>query len=359
MSNAWQDLDLEVVVLGPAVVELRGDAPLDEATTFRRAVGGDGGVAALAASRAGAVTALATHVGDDPFGRWLIQRWEAEGLHLDFTREVARPNALAVVGADLHRFTPLPLPQTAAGTLAPADVGRIPWSLARVLLLTGATQAAGPEARAAVARAASEAHAAGVRVVYDAALSPSLWAHAGDQAPRRALEELIPSLDTLVVSAPYGAGRLLGQPAPDAALQAALALGIPHVVVRESPNRKRPADTLVPGAGRPPAGSTEAPHPGEPGPEVACSVASGEPGAEPARVPLSGTPRPADGGRRRSTFDGVLAAALAKGAPLSDAVRAALKATLLPADDALLPTPRSLEALLTPWGRGDLTSGPA
>ncbi len=329
--------ELEVVVLGPAAVELRGDGPLDEAATFHREVGGEGSLAAVVAARAGATTALSTHVGDDPFGRWLIQRWEHEGLHLDFTREVSRPSALEVVGADLHRFAPLPLSQTAAATLTPAEVASIPWELARVLVVTGAAQAAGPEALAAVTRAASQAHAAGVRVLYDPALSPSLWAHAGDRAPRRALEALIPALDTLVVGAPYGAGRLLGQPAPADAVQAALALGIPHVIVRESPDRKPPSVTAGHGDG---AGA----------PEAACSVSQGPPGSSPQRVSVRASAEPAPADRRRAIFDGVLATALANEATLPRATQAALEATALPRDEGGLPSAVALRPLLAALG---------
>ena len=240
---------LGVVVLGPAGVELHGDGPLDAAASFHRELGGEGSLAAVVVARAGATTALVTHVGDDPFGRWLIERWEREGIHLDFTREVSRPSTLEVVGTDRRRFAPLPVSQSASATLAPAAVSAIPWELARVLLVTGAAQAAGPEARAAVARAASQAHAAGVRVVYDPTLSTDLRPTTSNRAPRWALEELIPALDTLALSAPYGAGRLLGQPAPEEAAKAALALGVGRVVVREAAPPHPPGDPENQGQG--------------------------------------------------------------------------------------------------------------
>lgn len=330
---------LGVVVLGPAGVELHGDGPLDAAASFHRELGGEGSLAAVVAARAGATTALVTHVGDDPFGRWLIERWEREGIHLDFTREVSRPSTLEVVGTDRRRFAPLPVSQSASATLAPAAVSAIPWELARVLLVTGAAQAAGPEARAAVARAASQAHAAGVRVVYDPTLSTDLWPTASNRAPRRALEELIPSLDTLALSAPYGAGRLLGQPAPEEAAKAALALGVGRVVVREAASRRAP-------------GAPEAPGQGARAPETVCTVAQGGAGSTPLRVAVAGRPTGADGAHRRATFDGTLAAALAQGAALDDATRLALEATLIPMAAAALPSAAELEALRpreAPW----------
>jgi sugar/nucleoside kinase (ribokinase family) len=78
---------MSILCFGEAIVDLlceRRTSSLEEVDAFRPHFGGALANIAVAARRGGASTALAGGAGEDPWGRWLRTRLEAEGVELGF-----------------------------------------------------------------------------------------------------------------------------------------------------------------------------------------------------------------------------------------------------------------------------------
>ena len=168
-----------IVALGEPMVEFnqaRAGAP----DHYLRGFGGDTSNMAIAAARllgAAGQVGYATRVGDDAFGRMLIDLWHREGVD---TRGVARdpeaPTGVYFVthGPHGHEFSYLRVGSAAsridADTL-PCDVIRG----ARILHVSGISQAISASACDAVFAAIEMAEAAGARISFDPNLRPKLW----------------------------------------------------------------------------------------------------------------------------------------------------------------------------------------
>ncbi|MCB9789166.1 MAG: hypothetical protein H6744_21020 [Deltaproteobacteria bacterium] len=297
---------LGLVVVGDAHLTLGATGPLEEAASFRRTLGGDAVLTAIVAARAGVEVALVTRVGEDPFSDWMLQSFEAEGLHLDYTRQVAGPSPLLLVGAGHEgRQSARYVGGAAAATMEPADLADIPWDLVRLLFVAGSFQSLGPEQRRTAVAAFETARGAGVRTVHDPALVPGLWSRDDQAQARAAFESLLPHTDLLILTAPYASGRLLGRPLAAEAAEEARLRGVAAVVVRH-------ADGSAVVAEQRELHRLEAPA---------------------DRAGLGDPSRPA-------IFDGVLLAALGSGLPLLAATELALAA-----DRATPPGPRELGSL--------------
>ncbi len=226
--------DLGVVVIGDAVVSLAAEGPLVDASTLRRGQRGEAIVAAVQAARLGVQAALVTRVGDDVFGDWLLESWEAQGVHLDFAQRCQGRNSLELRSLAGGPHDALTYREGSVATgLDRADVEPVPWDRTRLVFATGATQALSPSARAAVSHAFDLARAAGARTVYSPTFRPGLW-RGGDGAARDALEELLPLTDVLVIGAPLASGKLLATADAAEAARALGRRGVSQVVVRDA-----------------------------------------------------------------------------------------------------------------------------
>ncbi len=169
-----------IVALGEAMIEFnqaRADAP----EAYLRGYGGDTSNMAIAASRlSGAVAGrvgYVTRVGNDAFGRMLLSLWQAEGVD---TRGVATdpeaPTGVYFVthGPAGHEFSYLRA-GSAASRMRPETmpVGAI--TAAKVLHVSGISQAISATACDTVFAAIDAAKGAGVAVSYDPNIRLKLW----------------------------------------------------------------------------------------------------------------------------------------------------------------------------------------
>lgn len=293
MKERLKGRDLDVVVIGDATIALTTDEPLARVGALTRSQRGDALVTCVQASRLGAATMFVTRVGDDALGDWLLESWEREGIHLDFTKKTHGRNALHLVSQVDGPHNAIAYREgSAQTTLAPEDLDGIPWGWTALVFAAGATQALGPGPEATIARAFELGRAAGARTVFDPTLRSGLWS--SDAAAKRAFDAILPLTDVLVIGAPYASGKLLGHAAAEDAAREAARRGVRQVVVRDG--------------GR--------------------GVLSIE-GAELRRVTASADPPSHandDPSWPRASFDGALLASLARGVRLADAAAFALHA---------------------------------
>ncbi|MGM0575791.1 MAG: carbohydrate kinase family protein [Myxococcota bacterium] len=287
--------DLGVVVLGDARVALAADGPVEEAHLYRRTLSGGALLTAVAAARMGVEAALVARVGDDAFGEWLLERGEAEHLHLDYARQHPGRTPLELVGAGSRGRGSVAYPGSpAVETLEPSDVQAVPWDMARHVLAPGSGQALGADARRTMVAAFEEAAGRGVVTVHDPWLHAGLWPDDDMATAREAFDAIVPLTDLLILGAPFAAGRLLARPQADEAAREALRRGARRAVIRMG-------------------------HRG-------CVVAEG---VSVTRIEGVEPPEVRDPGAAAAAFDGALVAALTLGRTLRDAAAVALEAMAL------------------------------
>ncbi|MGL5115534.1 MAG: sugar kinase, partial [Beijerinckiaceae bacterium] len=217
----------DILCLGEPMVEFNQRASDDRGWLFGH--GGDTSNAAIAAARSGASVGYLTALGDDAFGRsfrtlWAEESVDTSGVKMD---PIAHTGVYFVShGPDGHEFSYLRT-GSAASRMTPADLPREMIRNAKVLHVSGISQAISPSACDTVFEAIAEARAAGVAVSYDTNLRLRLWplerARAVTEATARLADIVLPGLDD--------ARQLTGLDMPDAIVDHYLSGGAKVVAI--------------------------------------------------------------------------------------------------------------------------------
>jgi 2-dehydro-3-deoxygluconokinase len=239
----------DLIAIGEALFEL------NEATAggpFLPGYGGDTSNAVIAAARAGAETGYFTAVGADRFGEALVQLWRAEGV--DASRVTVNGGAHTGIyfvthGPNGHEFSYMRA-GSAASRMTEADIPADYIGAARMLHVSGISQAISSSAADAVFAAIEIARARKVLVSYDTNLRLKLWpltrARAIIHEAMQSVDIALPGLDD--------AQKLTGLHQADAIVDfylrlgakiVALTLGVEGVLVATPQRRERVASIKV------------------------------------------------------------------------------------------------------------------
>ena len=221
----------ELLCLGEPMLELNRQPPgPDGRVHYLEGFGGDASNAAIAAARSGAKVGMLTAVGADGPGDGFLALWQREGVETETVlRDPAAPTGLYLVthDADGHHFA-FYRAGSAASRMGPAVLPVAAIRAARILHVTGISQAISEAACDAVFAAIALAKAAGVRVSYDTNLRLRLWPAARAAAVIHAAiakaDIALPSLEDARV--------LTGLTAPEAIAAFYRRLGCPLVVLK-------------------------------------------------------------------------------------------------------------------------------
>lgn len=168
----------DLLCLGEPMLEFnRQPAGTDGRVLYLEGHGGDTSNAAIAAARSGASVGYVTAIGTDGPGDSFMALWAAEGVDTATVRRMPdAPTGLYVVTHDDagHHFA-FYRAGSAAARYRPADLPEAAIRQARILHLSGISQAISEAACDAGFRAIEVARAAGVRVSYDTNLRLRLW----------------------------------------------------------------------------------------------------------------------------------------------------------------------------------------
>ncbi|RYF36475.1 MAG: sugar kinase, partial [Comamonadaceae bacterium] len=201
---------------------------------YLQGFGGDTSNAVIAAARAGARTAYLSRVGDDSFGRALLQLWRDEGVGTQaIETDPDAPTGIYFVthGAQGHEFSyrragsaaSRMSPQWLQG--APADAIRA----SRILHVSGISLAISREACETALAAMQLARSQGTLVAFDSNLRLKLWsleaARAGIARAMALCDIFLPSLDDITA--------LNGMEDPAAVLDWGHAAGAATVVLKQ------------------------------------------------------------------------------------------------------------------------------
>jgi 2-dehydro-3-deoxygluconokinase len=165
----------DLIALGEPMIEFNQTKP--GIPEYHQGFGGDTSNAAIAAARQGAKVAYLTRIGDDDFGRLLIDLWQREGVATEYI--VHDPDAHTGIyfvthGENGHRFSYMRA-GSAASRMTPENLPLQPITQARWLHVSAISQAISINASDTVAAAIELARLHGVRVSYDANLRLRLW----------------------------------------------------------------------------------------------------------------------------------------------------------------------------------------
>ena len=222
----------DLLCMGEPMLELNRQAlGPDGQSLYLEGHGGDTSNAAICAARQGASVGYITAIGQDRPGDGFMALWAAEGVDTGTVlRNPEAPTALYVVTHDDggHAFT-FYRSNSAASRYAPRDVPAAAIRGARILHVSGISQAISTSACDAVFEAIAVAKAAGVKLSYDTNLRLSLWPRARAAAVIHAAiaqaDIALPSLDDARV--------LTGLEAPEAIAEFYLRLGCPIVLLKQ------------------------------------------------------------------------------------------------------------------------------
>ena len=166
---------LDIVALGEAMIEFNQTNA--SACAYVQGFGGDTSNALIAAARQGAKGAYITKLGDDTFGRMLLQLWHDENVDTEGVAiDAAAPTGIYFVshGTHGHTFSYLRA-GSAASQIRPSDVPAALVERARILHVSGISQAISASATDTVFHAINVARAARIMVSYDPNLRLKLW----------------------------------------------------------------------------------------------------------------------------------------------------------------------------------------
>jgi 2-dehydro-3-deoxygluconokinase len=168
----------DLLCLGEPMLEFNRQPPdADGRVLYLEGHGGDTSNAAIAAARSGASVGYVTAIGRDGPGDSFMALWAREGVDTTTVlRSPEAPTGLYVVTHDAagHHFA-FWRSGSAAARYRPQDVPEAAIRAARILHVSGISQAISDSACDAVFHAIATARAAGVKVSYDTNLRLRLW----------------------------------------------------------------------------------------------------------------------------------------------------------------------------------------
>ncbi|NMM43398.1 sugar kinase [Rhodospirillaceae bacterium KN72] len=185
--------------------------------------GGDTSNCAIAAARSGASVGMLAHVGADAFGDSFLSLWEVEGVDTStVTGSAVAHTGIYFVshGPDGHQFSYMRA-GSASSRVTPQDLPVADIEAAKILHVSGISQAISNTAADAVFAAIDIARAAGTRVSYDTNLRLKLW----PLARARAVTHAAMAMADIALPGKDDAEHLTGLSDPDAIVDFYLTLG--------------------------------------------------------------------------------------------------------------------------------------
>lgn len=208
------------------------EARLEDVRHFSTSVAGAEFNVAVGLTRLGHQVGYLSKVGDDPFGRQIVNCMNENGIDTSLTRIDPNNRTGFMLKSKTSQGDPdiyYYRKDSAASTLCPEDLGEVDVTAWDALHLTGILPAVSDTARAAVFKLMRAAEAAGVPVFFDPNLRPQLWPNGETMV--KTINELAAMADYLLPGENEGK-TLCGSTDPEAIGKFYLGLGSGTVIVK-------------------------------------------------------------------------------------------------------------------------------
>ena len=202
--------------------------------TYLPGHGGDTSNAAIAAARQGAKVGYVTHIGKDAFGASFMELWEKEGISTQTVKQVSTAHTgiyFVTHGADGHEFSYFRA-GSAASEMTPDDLPVDALQSAKILHVSGISQAISDSAADTVFEAMRVMREAGGKVSYDTNLRLKLWPL---ERARAVIHAAVAQSD-IVLPGVDDAALLTGHTDPDKIVDTYLDLGASVVALTLGPD---------------------------------------------------------------------------------------------------------------------------
>lgn len=167
---------LDILAIGEPLYEF-AETEIDGRKAYLPGIGGDVSNVAIAAARQGAKVGVFTHLGHDEFGFAIRDLWDREGVDRSsvlFPHESQTGIYFIDYGPDGHRFS-YRRAGSAASLVTPADLPTRQLAGARLIHVSGISQAISASAADTVFAAIGQVKAKGGFVSYDTNFREALW----------------------------------------------------------------------------------------------------------------------------------------------------------------------------------------
>ncbi len=225
-----------VVTLGESLIQLNAVSrgPLRHVTLFERHVAGAETTVAVCVRRQGIDSGLITRVGDDEFGKCIINWVRGEGVDISQVKvDPEAPTGIYFV----QRGFPIPSKSkmfyyrtgSAGSRLSPEDIDPEYIGSAKVFHVTGITPALSETAKNATYKALDAAVSNNVTVSFDTNIRPVLW-----KTSESTVKTLMPIIEktSILFTDPTDASILLGTNDRDRIIKSFLDMGVDVVVLK-------------------------------------------------------------------------------------------------------------------------------
>ncbi len=183
-SREFPDRPFDLICAGRVAVDFYSEQiglPIEESRSFAKYLGGSSGNIAVGTARLGLKSSMLARIGDEPFGLFLRQTLEGEGV--DTSHLISDPSGLtglAILGIEPpDRFDLLYYRENCADMrLCRTDVDDAYLKSAKALLFNGSCLSANRMAEETLA-IVEHAKTLGAKIVFDADYRPALWALGG------------------------------------------------------------------------------------------------------------------------------------------------------------------------------------
>lgn len=209
----------DILCLGEPMVEFNQQPD----GMYLRGFGGDTSNCAIAAARQGADVGFLTHLGNDSFGRDILSLWQSEGVETSAVKQVEdAPTGIYFVthGPEGHEFSYY-RKHSASSLMRAEDLPLAALQSAKILHVSGISQAISQVASDAVLAAIRAVKAAGGQVSYDTNLRLRLWPL---ERAKAVIHEAV-ALSDIILPGLDDAALLTGLSDPDAIADVYLGLG--------------------------------------------------------------------------------------------------------------------------------------
>ena len=220
----------DFISIGECMIEFFAEQPIGEAESFTRSLAGDSLNILVAAQRMGTSTGYITRLGNDPFTEYLLNVWSDEGINTD--------NVIIGEGFNAVHFV-VELPGgdrdfvyyrkgSEPSKIQPGDLDPLYIKNAKLLHLSGISQAISNSSYETVKHAIEIACDAKLQISYDPNFRAQLWS---PNDARKAMMDVIEKVDFFLPSNPTDCQILFGTDDPYKVIEASNNLGVPNTIV--------------------------------------------------------------------------------------------------------------------------------